>query len=80
MSGRVLPTGVSLSLIHILYTRYSISQYIILLPTVTMEKGEMVMKRILGNFRRLYSRKDLIVDYKLQPVLPWERTPAGLQE
>ena len=62
------------------YTRYSISQYIILLPTVTMEKGEMVMKRILGNFRRLYSRKDLIVDYKLQPVLPWERTPAGLQE
>ena len=53
------------------YTRYSISQYIILLPTVTMEKGEMVMKRILGNFRRLYSRKDLIVDYKLQPVLPW---------
>ena len=62
------------------YTRYSISQYIILLPTVTMEKGEMVMKRILGNFRRLYSRKDLVVDYKLQPVLPWERTPAGIRE
>ena len=49
-------------------------------PTVTMEKGEMVMKRILNNFRRLYSRKDLIVDYKLQPVLPWERSPAGLGE
>lgn len=62
------------------YTRYSISQYIILLPTVTMEKGEMVMKRILSNFRRLYSRKDLIVDYKLQPVIPWKRTPAGLRE
>ena len=62
------------------YTRYSISQYIVLLPTVTMEKGEMVMKRILNNFRRLYSRKDLIVDYKLQPVLPWERSPAGLGE
>lgn len=40
----------------------------------------MVMKRILNNFRRLYSRKDLIVDYKLQPVLPWERSPAGLGE
>lgn len=45
-----------------------------------MEKGEMVMKRILSNFRRLYSRKDLIVDYKLQPVIPWKRTPAGLRE
>ena len=30
------------------YTRYSISQYIILLPTVAMEKGEMVMKRDTG--------------------------------
>ena len=39
------------------YTRYSISQYIILLPTVTMEKGEMVMKQILGSFRGLYSRR-----------------------
>ena len=62
------------------YTRYSISQYIILLPTMTMEKGEMVMKRILSNFRKLCSRRELIVDYKLQPVLPWERSPAGLRE
>ena len=62
------------------YTRYSISQYIVLLPTVTMEKGEMVMKRILSNFRKLCSRRELIVDYKLQPVLPWERSPAGLRE
>lgn len=63
-----------------MYTRYSISQYIILLPTVTMEKGEMVMKRILSNFRKLCSRRELIVDYKLQPVLPWKRSPAGLRE
>ena len=62
------------------YTRYSISQYIILLPTMTMEKGEMVMKRILSNFRKLCSRRELIVDYKLQPVLPWKRSPAGLRE
>ncbi len=55
------------------YTRYSVSQYIILLPTVTAEKGEMVLKRIITNFRRLYSRKDLTINYKLQPMMPWER-------
>lgn len=55
------------------YTRYSVSQYIILLPTVTVELGEMVMKRILSNFHKMYSRKDLIVNYRLQPVLPWKR-------
>ena len=59
------------------YTRYSISQYLILLPTVTSEKGEMVMKRIITNFRKLYNRKDLTVDYKLQPVLPWERATVS---
>lgn len=55
------------------YTRYSVSQYIILLPTVTAEKGEMVLKRIIGNFHRQYNRRDLTVEYRLQPVLPWER-------
>ena len=56
------------------YTRYSISQYIVLLPTVTAEKGEMVLKRITSNFRKQYNRKDLCVDFKLQPVMPWERS------
>ncbi len=55
------------------YTRYSVSQFIVLLPTVTAEKGEMVLKRISANFRKLYSRKDITIDYKLQPMLPWER-------
>lgn len=55
------------------YTRYSISQYIVLLPTVTEEKGEMVLKRIISSFRKLYSRRNLSIDYKLQPMLPWKR-------
>lgn len=59
------------------YTRYSISQYIILLPTVTAEKGSAVLKRIISNFRRQYNRKDLSVEYKLQPVMPWERTASS---
>lgn len=55
------------------YTRYSITQYLILLPTVTADKGEMVLKRIVSHFRRLYNRKDILVDYKLQPILPWKQ-------
>lgn len=60
------------------YTRYSISQYIILLPTITAEKGEMVLKRIISNFHKQYNRKDLTIEYKLQPVLPWERAVGAL--
>ena len=56
------------------FTRYSISQYLILLPTVTIEKGEMVLKRIISNFRKLYNRKDITVEIRLQPVLPWRKS------
>ena len=52
------------------FTRYSISQYLILLPTITSEMGEMVLKRIISNFRKIYNRKDLMVDFRLQPLLP----------
>ena len=53
----------------------SISQYLILLPTVTAEKGEMVLKRIITNFRKLYNRKDITVEMRLQPILPWKNVP-----
>ena len=57
------------------FTRYSISQYLIQLPTVTAEKGEMVLKRIITNFRKLYNRKDITVEMRLQPILPWKNVP-----
>jgi len=56
------------------YTRYSVSQYLILLPTVTSEPAETVLNRICVSFRKLYNRKDLMVDYSLQPVLPRKRS------
>lgn len=52
------------------YTRSSVSQYMILLPTTTYENGEMVLKRILRNFKRQYTRKDMNVHYSLQAFLP----------
>lgn len=52
------------------YTRYSISQYMILLPTATYENGEIVLRRIAQTFRKQYTRRDLMVSYSLQAVLP----------
>ncbi len=52
------------------YARYSVSQYLILLPTISYENGETVMKRIIRNFKKGYARKQLVVDYSLQPVTP----------
>lgn len=52
------------------YTRYSISQYILLLPTASYENGEMVLQRIIHHLKENYSRRDLMVNYSLQPVFP----------
>jgi len=52
------------------YTRYSISQYLILLPSASFEDGEMVMNRIVRNYKKSYNRKELSVSYSLQALLP----------
>jgi DNA-binding SARP family transcriptional activator len=51
------------------YSRYSVSQYLMLLPTSTYENGEMVLKRIIHNFKKAYSRKDLSITYSLQSIM-----------
>lgn len=53
-----------------IYCRYSVSQYLMLLPTATYENGEMVLKRIIQNFKKAYSRKDLSITYSLQSIIP----------
>ena len=53
-----------------IYSRYSVSQYLMLLPTATYENGEMVLKRIIQNFKKAYSRKDLSITYSLQSIIP----------
>lgn len=50
------------------YTRYSVSQYMIMLPSASYENGAMVMARIVRNFKKAYSRRDLTVSYSLQPI------------
>lgn len=52
------------------YSRYSVSQFILLLPTATYENGELVLKRITQTFRKNYTRKDMTVSYSLQAIIP----------
>ena len=54
------------------YTRYSVSQYMLLLPSASYENGEMVMQRIIRNYKKAYLRKDIIIHYSLQAVAPFE--------
>lgn len=56
------------------YTRYSISQYMILLPAANYENGGKIIKRIISNFKKGYNRKDLSIEYALQLIVP-AKTP-----
>lgn len=49
-------------------TRYSPSQYALLLPSVSHETGRMVMERIRNAFYRQYVDSTLSLSYKLAPV------------
>lgn len=55
-----------------IYTRYSNSQYLILLPIDDQGDGKSVLKRIEIKFSQLYSSEAFSVEYKIQPVRPWE--------
>lgn len=50
------------------YSRYSISQYIILLPSTTFENGEMVLERIVKKFRQDNPRSLAAINYSLQAI------------
>lgn len=52
------------------FARYSVFQYVILLPTASYENVEMIMKRISSAFYRKYMKKDMGMQYKLQPLDP----------
>lgn len=54
-------------------SRYSGMQYVVMLPALTYEDGEMVMNRIVNNFYKQIRRKPLKLHYRLQQLeLPEE--------
>jgi len=63
------------------YTRFSISQYLFLLPTASFENADMVLKRIIRCFKKEYTRKDMNIYPSLLSLtnLP-EKEPADAGE
>lgn len=53
-------------------SRFSASQYVLLLPTVTYESGTVVLERIRTAFRRAYPKAPVAILVKLRPLKPVE--------
>ena len=49
-------------------SRYSATQFVVLLPAVTYESGNLIMDRIKKAFHRTYIKSSAIVSYKLRPL------------
>lgn len=49
-------------------SKYSSSQYVLLLPALTFEDGEMVMNRIITAFNKTDRRSWMEISYKLQEI------------
>lgn len=50
------------------YSRYSISQYVILLPQANYQNSEMVMERLMGNIRQSTICAKASITYSLQAI------------
>ncbi|MCL1830758.1 MAG: SARP family transcriptional regulator, partial [Oscillospiraceae bacterium] len=51
------------------FTRYSVSQYLVLIYTVSFETGEMVVDRILQSFRKDHPKATTKIDVRIQPLI-----------
>ena len=49
-------------------SRYSVMQYVVLLPSVTYETGRLVMDRIKKAFYNEYVKSSVVLTYKLRPL------------
>lgn len=52
------------------FSRFSINQYILLLPASSFEDGKKVLKRIVVNYNKEHARKNVKITYNLQAIAP----------
>lgn len=52
------------------FCRFSVSQYLIMLPSASLEDSEMVLQRVSGNFRREYPHMNVLLHYTSLPMEP----------
>ena len=56
-----------------IFSRYSVSQYVVLIPAATYENCEAVMARITRAFNKGYVRKDVAAVSRITAVFPADR-------
>lgn len=56
------------------FARFSATQYVLMLPTLTYENCAMVMDRIVKRYKQLYRTKNVGIFAKVQPLDPIELT------
>lgn len=54
------------------FARFSASQYVLMLPSLTFENCDMVMDRIIKRFRQVHRNKNVSIYSKIQPLDPIE--------
>ncbi len=52
------------------YARYSVTQYLLMLPSASFENSQMVMNRIVSAFRSQYPKAPVALQYKVLPLDP----------
>ncbi len=64
-------TAIGSSLRHSdIYTRYSVTQYLVFISGSNYENGSTVANRILSAFKKMSFRKNVKVEYSLRPMVP----------
>lgn len=58
------------------FTRYSVSQFLIMLPSISYENAEMVMERVTRFFRQAHPKAPVLLKYSVQPLSPLGLDPA----
>ena len=56
-----------------IFSRYSVCQYVVLIPAATYENCEAVMERITRAFNKGYVRKDVAAVSRITAVFPADR-------
>jgi DNA-binding SARP family transcriptional activator len=52
------------------FTRYSVTQYLLMLPMTTFETATMVIERIVSNFKEKNTKSPLVLHYSHQAISP----------
>lgn len=52
------------------FARYSVSQYLIMLPSASFENAEMVMNRVTRSFKHAYPKMETLLHFSVLPLDP----------